>query len=143
MNFIELFWKEALYLVGLFLTYIVGRKSKNIEDKKNSAIADQEQIKTKQEDVSLSQMIQETYQRLNKDIFSRLEGLEQSNKDLTEKYNDILLRNGVLEEKSEAYEKKYEKLKMDYAKLKIDYDKVHKESKQLREEIDILKNNIA
>ena len=32
---------------------------------------------------------------------------------------------------------------MDYAKLKIDYDKVHKESKQLREEIDILKSNIT
>ena len=142
MNFIE-YWKEFLVFAGLNSTYIAGRESKKKKKKKDTAIAEQEQIKVKKEDVSLSILIQESWEKLNKNVFIRLEYLEKSNEDLTNKYNDILLRNGVLEEKSEAYEKKYEKLKMDYAKLKIDYDKVHKESKQLREEIDILKNNIA
>lgn len=141
MNFIE-YWKEFLYLVGLLVTYVAGRETKKIDNKKNSAIAEQEQIKVKKEDVSLSIMIQDAYQRLNKDVFSRLDDLEKSNLDLTKKYNEILLRNAVLEERSESYEKKYETLKKDYVKLKIDYDKVHKESKQLREEIDILKNNV-
>jgi chromosome segregation ATPase len=123
-------------------TYLVGRESKKIDNKKNSAIAAQEEIKIKKEDVSLSIMIQESWEKLNKNVFSRLDYLEKANKDLTDKYDEILLRNGVLEEKAEAYEKKYETLKKDYVKLKVDYDKVHKESKQLREEIDILKNNV-
>lgn len=141
MQIIE-YWKEFMVLVGLISTYVVGRESKKIDNKKNSAIAEQEQIKVKKEDVALSILIQESWEKLNKNVFARLEYLERANKDLTDKYDEILLRNGVLEEKSEAYEKKYETLKKDYIKLKIDYDKVHKESKQLREEIDILKNNV-
>jgi len=141
MQIIE-YWKEFMVLVGLISTYVVGRESKKIDNKKNSAIAEQEQIKVKKEDVALSILIQESWEKLNKNVFARLEYLERANKDLTDKYDEILLRNGVLEEKSEAYEKKYETLKKDYVKLKIDYDKVHKESKQLREEIDILKNNV-
>lgn len=141
MNLIE-YWKEFIALVAIVTAYVGGRETKRIDNKKNSAIAEQEEIKIKKEDVSLSQMIQSTYQKLNSDVFARLEYLEKSNEDLTHKYNDILLRNGILEEKAEAYEKKYETLKKDYVKLKIDYDKVHKESKQLREEINILKNNV-
>lgn len=141
MQIIE-YWKEFMVLVGLISTYVVGRESKKIDNKKNSAIAEQEQIKVKKEDVALSILIQDSWEKLNKNVFIRLEYLEKSNEDLTHKYNDILLRNAVLEERSESYEKKYETLKKDYVKLKVDYDKVHKESKQLREEIDILKNNV-
>lgn len=141
MQIIE-YWKEFMVLVGLISTYVVGRESKKIDNKKNSAIAQQEEIKIKKEDASLSIMIQESWEKLNKNVFARLDYLEKANKDLVDKYDEILLRNGILEEKSEAYEKKYETLKKDYVKLKVDYDKVHKESKQLREEIDILKNNV-
>lgn len=136
------YWEVLLAFATLGSGIAIGRKSRGILNKKDNAVAEQELIKIKKEDVSLSQMIQETYQRLNKDVFTRLEHLEISNTDLTNKYNEILTRNGVLEEKSDAYEKKYEKLKLDYVKLKLDYDKVHTESKQLREEIDILKNNV-
>ena len=137
------YFKDVLLVIALVYGAITGRKLKKATADKEEAIAAQEKVKIKKEDVSLSQMIQETYQRLNKDVFERLDFLEKANEDLTNKYNDILLRNAILEERSEGYEKKYEKLKTDYAKLKIDYDKVHKESKQLREEIDILKSNIA
>lgn len=140
MNFIE-YWREFVVAVGLISAYFGGRKSKVIQERKDNALATQEEIKIKKEDVSLSQMIQETYQRLNKDVFTRLEGLEKSNDDLTKKYDEILLRNGILEEKSEAYEKKYETLKKDYVKLKLDYDKVHKENKEIRVELDELKNS--
>ena len=140
MNLIE-YWKEFIALLAIVTAYVGGRETKKIQNKKDSAIAEQEEIKIKKEDVSLSQMIQTTYQKLNKDVFERLEHLEHSNRDLMDKYNEILLRNGILEEKAEAYEQKYEKLKRDYVKLKIDYDKVHKESKRLSEEINILKNN--
>mgnify|MGYP003419719620 CR=1 FL=1 len=137
------YYKEFIALLAIVVAYVGGRETKKIQNKKDSAIAEQEEIKIKKEDVSLSMMIQSTYQKLNKDVFLRLEFLEESNKDLTDKYNEILLRNGILEEKAESYEKKYEKLKTDYVKLKMDYDKVHRESKQLREEINLLKTNIA
>lgn len=155
MQIIE-YWKELSLLITLIYGIVTGRKLKKatadkeeaiaeqekIKIRKEDALAEQEKIKIKKEDVALSIMIQETYQKLNKDVFIRLDYLEKANKDLLCKYDEILLRNGILEEKSEAYEKKYEKLKTDYAKLKLDYDKVHKESKQLREELDILKNNV-
>ena len=53
MNFIE-YWKEFLVFAGLISTYIAGRESKKIQNKKDTAIAEQEQIKVKKEDVSLS-----------------------------------------------------------------------------------------
>ena len=139
MNLLN-YWEVLLAFVTLGSGIAIGRKSRGIQEKKDSAIAEQEQIKIKKEDVSLSQMIQETYQRLNKDVFIRLEGLEKSNTDLIKKYGEILLRNGILEERSEAYGIKYETLKKNYDKLKLDYDKVHKENKEIRVELDELKN---
>lgn len=150
------YFKDALLIVSLVYAAITGRKLKKatadkeeaiaaqekIKIRREDALAEQELIKIKKEDVALSILIQESWEKLNKNVFVRLDYLEKANEDLTSKYNEILLRNAVLEERSDGYEKKYEKLKMDYAKLKIDYDKVHKESKQLREEIDILKSNI-
>lgn len=135
MTFIE-YWKEFLAVAAIVSAYVGGRESKKIANKKDDAIAEQEIIKVKKEDVSLSILIQESWEKLNKNVFARLEYLEKANKDLVDKYDEILLRNGILEEKAEAYEKKYETLKKDYNKLKVDYDK---ETKQLREEIEILK----
>ncbi len=135
MTFIE-YWKELLAAAAIVSAYVGGRESKKIANKKDHAIAEQEIIKVKKEDVSLSILIQESWEKLNKNVFARLEYLEKANKDLADKYDEILLRNGILEEKAEAYEKKYETLKKDYNKLKVDYDK---ETKQLREEIEILK----
>ena len=135
MTFIE-YWKELLAAAAIVSAYVGGRESKKIANKKDDAIAEQEIIKVKKEDVSLSILIQESWEKLNKNVFARLEYLEKANKDLADKYDEILLRNGILEEKAEKKKKKYETLKKDYNKLKVDYDK---ETKQLREEIEILK----
>jgi len=126
VNLLE-WWKEASLLATFIWAVISNRKLNKIKEKK--------------EDVSLSQMIQETYQRLNKDVFQRLDDLEKSNKDLTDKYNEMLLRNAILEERAESYEKKYVTLEKDYTKLKSDHDKLHKENKEIRKELDELKNN--
>ena len=67
MNFIE-YWKEFLVFAGLISTYIAGRESKKIQNKKDTAIAEQEQIKVKKEDVSLSILIQESWEKLNKNV---------------------------------------------------------------------------
>jgi formate dehydrogenase maturation protein FdhE len=134
-------WWREFWICGLGVYAIISnRREKKANAAKDEAIAAQEKIKVQKEDVLLSQLIQETYQRLNKDVFERLNSLEKSNDDLLKKYNDILLRNGILEEKAEAYEQKYETLKRDYGKLKLDYDKVHKENKEIRKELDELKN---
>ncbi len=139
-NLIE-HWRElSLFLISVYGIFTTRKLNKATADKEE-AIAAQEKIKIKKEDVQLSQLIQETYQRLNKDVFQRLEDLEKSNKDLTTKYNEILLRNGILEERAEAYEQKYETLKRDYTQLKLNYDKVHHENKEIRKELEELKNN--
>lgn len=140
MSNILQYWEQFIYVAGLAIAFFGGKKARVNKDKTDEAIAAQEKIKVQKEDVALSQMIQETYQRLNKDVFERLSSLEKSNADLLKKYNDILLRNGILEEKAEAYELKYETLKKDYEKLKSDYGKVHKENQEIRKELDELKN---
>jgi len=138
-NLIE-HWKEAwICILGVY-AIIAERRIKRANTDKEEAIAAQEKIKVQKEDVSLSLMIQDAYQRLNKDVFQRLDDLEKSNKDLTAKYNEMLLRNAVLEERAESYEKKYTTLEKDYIKLKSDHDKLHKENKEIRKELDELKN---
>ena len=92
MQIIE-YWKELSLLITLVYGVITGRKLKKatadkeealaaqekIKIRREDALAEQEKIKVKKEDVSLSNMIQETYQRLNKDVFSRLDQLEKAN----------------------------------------------------------------
>lgn len=135
------YWKEF----SLFITFVWGaiatkRLNKATADKEE-ALASQERIKVQKEDVALSQMIQETYQRLNKDVFQRLDDLEKSNLDLTKKYSEILLKNAILVERAESYEKKYLALENDYTKLKSDYKKLGLENKEIRKELDELKNS--
>ena len=74
MNFIE-YWKEFLVFAGLISTYIAGRESKKIQNKKDTAIAEQEQIKVKKEDVSLSILIQESWEKLNKNVFISIKNI--------------------------------------------------------------------
>jgi chromosome segregation ATPase len=133
-------WKELGTLVVAIIAYLGGRKSKKIQDKKESAIAEQEQIKIKKEEVGLTIMIQDVYRKGVEDFAKRLQNLEESNKDLTNKYGEILLRNAILEERAETYEQKYKGLEKDYIKLKSDHDKIHKENKEIRKELDQLKN---
>ncbi|HSE99890.1 MAG TPA: hypothetical protein VLA48_03255 [Nitrososphaeraceae archaeon] len=140
MNIIQ-YWEGIVTLLGLGGGYWMGRKSRATQNKKEDAIAEQEQVKIKKEDVTLSQMIQETYQRLNRDFLIRLEELEKSNKDLTSKYNEILLRNAVLEERAETYESKYRVLEKQHTKLKADHDKLHAENREIRKELDELKED--
>lgn len=131
---------EGLLVATTIWGLIERRRSNRANAEKDEAIASQEKIKVQKEDVALSQMIQETYQRLNKDVFQRLEYLEKSNEDLKSKYDEMLLKNAILVERAESYEKKYLILEKDYGKLKLDYDKVHKENKEIRKELDELKN---
>jgi chromosome segregation ATPase len=130
------YWKEFLLSLGALYVIIAERRLKKASADKEEAIAEQEKIKIKKEDTSLSSMV---YQRLNKDIFSRLEDLENSNEDLTKKYNEMLLRNAILEERAETYEQKYKTLEKDHNKLKSDHDKLNKENKEIRKELDELK----
>jgi phage-related minor tail protein len=154
MNFIE-YWREFVVAVGLISAYFGGRKSKGIQERKDNALAAQEEIKIKKEETELSSMIQDVYKKMIDDFSKRLEEVEKSNLyltkkygeveksnlDLTQKYGEILLRNAILEERADTYEQKYEGLKLDYTRLKLDYDKIHKENKEIIKELDELKNN--
>lgn len=127
-------WREVVISGGAIYVIITERRLKKAQTDKEIAQAAQEQIKVKQEEVSLSLMVQEVYQKLNKDVLERIDELEK-------KYEDILLKNGVLEEKANDYEQKYETLKRENVKLKLDYNKVHAENKEIRKELDELRNN--
>lgn len=133
MSFLE-HWKYLWFcLVGVY-AIIAERRIKRANTAKEEAIAAQEKIKVQKEDVLLSQLIQETYQRLNKDVFQRLEELEKN-------YNEILLKNAILVERAENYEKKYNTLEKQHIKLKADHDKLHQENKEIRKELDELKED--
>jgi chromosome segregation ATPase len=127
-------WREVVISGGAIYVIITERRLKKAQADTEVAKAAQEQIKVKQEEVSLSLMVQEVYQKLNKDVLERIDELEK-------KYEDILLKNGVLEEKANDYEQKYETLKRENVKLKLDYNKVHAENKEIRKELDELRNN--
>jgi wobble nucleotide-excising tRNase len=133
MSILE-WWRETLLGLGTLYVIITERRLKKAQADTEVAKAAQEQIKVKQEEVSLSLMVQEVYQKLNKDVLERIDELEK-------KYEDILLKNGVLEEKANDYEQKYETLKRENVKLKLDYNKVHAENKEIRKELDQLRNS--
>jgi hypothetical protein len=152
MNLLQ-YWEFFLALITLGSGVAIGRKSRTIQNKKDSAIALQEEIKIKKEETELSSMIQDVYKKMIDDFSKRLEEVEKSNlyltkkygeveksnSDLTKKYGEILLRNAILEERADTYEQKYEGLKKDYTRLKLDYDKIHKENKEIIKELEELK----
>lgn len=140
MNVLQ-YLESGLTFLGLVGGYLIGRKTRNIQNRKDEAIAEQEQVKIKKEEVVLSGLIQEVYKKMIDDFSKRLGELEKSNADLTKKYDDILLRNAILEERAETYEEKYKNLEKEHIKLKSDNDKLHAENKKIRKELDILKED--
>lgn len=115
---------------GLFL----NKRTKNANIKKDEALADQESIKVKQADINLTASIQDVYKTMVSDFQKKLTEQGEAILDLTQKYGEILLRNGILEERAEAREKQYASLEKEHTKLKADYKKLHEENKEIREE---------
>ena len=129
-------WKEiisVLSFIGVGKLFVDSRiKKANI--KKEEAVADQETIKVKQADIDLTASIQDVYKTMVLDFKKTLTEQGEAILDLNQKYGEILLRNGILEERAEAREKQYASLEREYTKLKADYKKLHEENKEIREE---------
>ncbi len=129
-------WKEiisVLSFIGVGKLFVDSRiKKANI--KKEEAVADQESIKVKQADVDLTASIQDVYKTMVLDFQKKLTEQGEAISDLTRKYGEILLRNGVLEERAEARDKQDATRERDDTKLKADYKKLHEENKEIREE---------
>lgn len=129
-------WKEiisVLSFIGVGKLFVDSRiKKANI--KKEEAVADQESIKVKQADIDLTASIQDVYKTMVTDFQKKLIEQGEAISDLNQKYGEILLRNGILEERAEAREKQYATLEREYTKLKADYKKLHEENKEIREE---------
>ncbi len=140
MNNLLQYWEFFLGLLTFGSGLLIGNKRRKIQDKKEEAIAEQEEIKIKKEEVELSGLIKGVYEGIISTISTRLEILEKANNDLTKKYDEILLRNGILEERAETYEKKYKALEKDHIKLKADYQKIQVELEELKNDKDT-KNN--
>ncbi len=140
MNNLLQYWEFFLGLLTFGSGLLIGNKRRKIQDKKEEAIAEQEEIKIKKEEVELSGLIKGVYEGIISTISTRLEILEKANNDLTKKYDEILLRNGILEERAETYEKKYKALEKDHIKLNTDYQKIQVELEELKNDKDT-KNN--
>ena len=135
-------WKiiiELLVLLGVGKIFI-DKRIKNAGIKKEEAIAEQELIKAKMGEIALTASIQNVYKTAVVDIEQRLTKQGQEILDLTQKYGEILLRNGLLEEMSETRERQYAILEKDHIKLKSDYKKLQEEHKEIRKELDKIKN---
>jgi len=139
-------WKElvgsAVFIGTAVGTFILGRNSQKIKDKKEVAIARQEEVKILKEEAQLTTLIKDLYTNSAQDFVNRIERLEDARIDLEKKYGEILLRNALLEERAQTYEEKYNKLEKEHNKLKSDYEKIHQENKGMRKEIDELKNTV-
>ena len=135
-------WKiiiELLVLLGVGKIFI-DKRIKNAGIKKEEAIAEQELIKAKRGEIDLTASIQNVYKTAVVDIEQRLTKQGQEILDLTQKYGEILLRNGLLEEMAETRERQYAILEKDHIKLKSDYKKLQEEHKEIRKELDKIKN---
>lgn len=129
--------EKFLYLVGggliPILTYLLGRKARIIKNRKEDAVADQEEIKTKKAELDLAVGYQDFYKKMIENFSIRIDDLER-------KYGEILERNSALEERAESREKQYKILESDYSLLSDKYDKLHKENIAIKKEIEKLKN---
>ena len=123
----------VLSLLGIGKLFL-DKRTKNATIKKDEALADQESVKVKQAEVDLTASMQGVYKTLIGDFQKRLEEQGESILDLTKKYGEILLRNGILEERADTREKQYATLEREHNKLKADYKKIHEENKEIREE---------
>ena len=134
-------WKDIISILALLgvTTIFVDKRLKKANLKKEEAIADQETIKVKQADIDLTASIQEIYRTMVSDFQKKLTDQGEAILDLNQKYGEILLRNGILEERAELREKQYATLEKEHIKLKADYKKLHEENKEIRKELDEMK----
>ena len=137
-------WKEILSVlsfIGVGKLFVDSRiKKANI--KKEEAVADQESIKVKQADIDLTASIQDVYKTMVSDFQKKLTEQGNAISDLSEKYSEILLRNGILEERAKVREKQYIILEREHIKLKADYKKLHEENKEIRKELEDIKRTV-
>lgn len=134
---------SILVTVGIAIgTWFLGRKFQKALDRKESAIARQEEIKIIKEEISVTTLIENLYKSSIVEFTQRIDKLEEKNLDLEKKYGEMLLRNAILEERAETYEEKYNILEKEHNKLKVDYEKIHEENKEMRKEIDELKKAV-
>lgn len=99
------------------------------------AIAKQETIKAEREELALSKDVIELYKELYSGVLSRLNKLEADQKELENKYNEVQLRNSILEERADTREKQYQKLEKEHKELKENNKILLEENKKLSKEI--------
>jgi len=112
------YWKEIGVILFPIITYVLGKNRQKILDRKEIALAKQEEIKAQKEDVSLSEALRELNNKIFNDLSKRIESLEEKNVDLFNKYHEVQLRNAILEEKASTYEDKYKSLEKNTKNLK-------------------------
>jgi chromosome segregation ATPase len=129
--------EKIFYLLGggtiPILSYYLGKKARIIKNRKEDAVADQEEIKTKKAELELAIGYQDFYKSMVESFAKRIDDLEA-------KYSEIVLKNRVLEERAETREKQYKILQGEYSVLDEKYNKLHKENITIKKEIEKLKN---
>jgi hypothetical protein len=95
------YWREIGITVGGIISFIVGRKSTKILEKKQT--------------VEAIDAMQRTY-----DVF--LKHYQDQYDKLVERLNNLELRNAILTESAETWEKKFKDLEKQYESLKKEFE---------------------
>lgn len=129
MSILE-YGKEFFILLGFFVTFIGGRKSRDFKAKTEGAGA-----------IEALQKIYDTYiehnRQITDELTSRLSEVERHNRDLQKSFNDMSISYAVvvgegkkMEEQYKQLLKKYEALFNDHEKLKEEFEKLKKSQEE-------------
>jgi len=102
------YWREISYTLGGVVVFLVGRKSTKILEKKQT--------------VEAIDAMQKTY-----DVF--LKHYQDQYNSLTDRLNNLELRNAVLTESAQTWEKKFKDLSKLYESLKREFETYKTEHK--------------
>ena len=97
------YWREISIAIGGLVSFIVGRKSTKLLEKKQT--------------VDAIDAMQKTY-----DVF--LQHYKEQYENLTKRLNTLEVRNAVLTESAETWETKFKVLKKQHDSLQLAFDKL-------------------
>lgn len=95
------YWRELGLSIGAIITFLAGRKSTKLMEKKQT--------------VEAIDAMQKTY-----DVF--LKHYEDNYNKLLGRVDNLELRNSILMESSQTWEKKFKDLSKEHEKLKVDFE---------------------
>ncbi len=131
MNLLE-YWQYFSAVILFIVSFFTGRKSKDFKEKTEGAGA-----------IAALQSIYDTYiehnKEVTKELLSRVNSLEQHNRDLQKNFNDISFSYATVMNENRKIDARYKELSKDYETLKTAHEKLQKEFNDYKSKIKALR----